>query len=221
MNKSVVIATVLIIVIADVSLIAVAFAGISVGVKKGDWIKYQVRETGNPTPDFNITWARIDVTAVQGEKITIDVQTEYANGTIYLEPQIRLNLATGAVGDGFFIPANFNIGDQFYSEYQGNITITNVLQQEVGGTVRTVVSATTNQTTYYWDKQTGILVGATTSFPSFTLFTKTSGTNLWQPKILCLDSAVIYALIIAMVLALVAAVILVRYLKVHLKDNCN
>jgi hypothetical protein len=213
MNKSVVLATALTMLIMTASLLAVAFGGISVGVKKGDWIEYSVTEIGNPTPDFNITWARLDVTAVQGEKITISVQTGYANGTVYPEPQIPLNLATGAVGDGFFIPTNFNVGDQFYSEYQGNITITSVGQQEVGGAVRTVLSATSNQTTYYWDRQTGILVGATTSFPSFTLFTKTSGTNLWQQQILGLDSSVFYLLITTIVVALVVVTAILIWRK--------
>jgi hypothetical protein len=161
----------------------------------------------------------MDVTAVQGEAINVSVQTRYANGTLYPEPKVSLNLATGAIGDGFFVPANLNIGDQFYSEYQGNITITIVWQQEVGGAMRTVVSATSNQTTYYWDRQTGILVGATTSFPSFTLFTKTSRTNIWQPQILGLDSTVFYALIVAVIVALVAIVaIFVWHKKMHVKS---
>jgi hypothetical protein len=216
MNKSVVLTVVLTMLILTASVLSVAFADVSVGVKKGDWIKYQVRETGNPTPDFNVTWARMDVTAVQSEKITVDVQTGYANGTIYPEPQIHLNLATGAVGDGFFMPKEFNIGDQFYSEYQGNITITSILQQEVGGAMRTVVSASTNQTTFYWDRQTGILVGATTSFPNFTLFTKTSATNIWQPQIIGLDLTMFYLLIVVVVIFFVAiTAILVWRLKVQ------
>jgi hypothetical protein len=85
--------------------------------------------------------------------------------------------------------------------------------------MRTVVSATSNQTTYYWDRQTGILVSATTSFPSFTLFTKTSGTNIWQPQILGLDSTVFYALIVAVIVALVAIVaIFVWHKKMHVKS---
>jgi hypothetical protein len=218
MHKSAILAILLTMLILTASL-SVAFADVSVGAKKGDWIEYQVTETGNPTPDFNITWARMDVTAVQGEAINVSVQTRYANGTLYPEPKVLLNLATGAIGDGFFVPANLNIGDQFYSEYQGNITITSVWQQEVGGAMRTVISATSNQTIYYWDRQTGILVGATTSFPSFTLFTKTSGTNIWQPQILGLDSTVFYALIVAVIVALVAIVaIFVWHKKMHVKS---
>jgi len=203
MNKSVLLAVALIILIVPALLFSEAFADISIGVKKSDWIQYQVTETGNPTADYNITWARIDVTAVQGSKINIDVQTGFANGTLYPE-KVSLNLATGAIGDGFFVPVNLNLGDHFYSEYQGNITITSIWQLEVGSALRTVISATSNQTTYYWDKQTGMLVGATTSFPNFTLFTKTSGTNLWQPQILGVDSATFYEIIATIVVALVA-----------------
>jgi hypothetical protein len=140
----------------------------------------------------------------------------YANGTIYLEPQIHLDLAKGAIGDGFFIPANFNVGDQFYSEYQGNITISSIRQLEAGGSQRTVVSATSNPTTYYWDKQTGILISATTNFPNFTLLTIASQTNLWRPQILGLDSTLFYIIIILIVVLAALVVISVWHLKVGL-----
>lgn len=212
MHKPALPAVVLTILLATFILTA-GSADISTGAKKGDWIQYQVTEIGNPTPDYNITWARMDVTAVQGEKITVDVKTCYANGTIYPEPQIPLNLATGAIGDGFFIPINLNLGDQLYSEYQGNITITSVWHLEVAGAIRTVVSATTNQTTYYWDRQTGILVGATTSFPSFTLFTETSATNLWQPEFLGRDFIFFSVIAVGVVAAGVAIVLIFVWRK--------
>jgi hypothetical protein len=44
---------------------AVAYAAISIGVKKGDWIEYQVTVAGTVPQDHNITWARMDVTDVQ------------------------------------------------------------------------------------------------------------------------------------------------------------
>jgi hypothetical protein len=212
MRKLILFAIALAVLIIALSLFSEGFADISVGVKKGDWIKYQVRETGNVTADYNITWARIDVTAVQGAKINIDVQTGYANGTLYPE-KVSLNLETGAIGDGFFVPVDFNLGDQFYSEYQGNITITSIWQLEIGGILRTVISATSNQTTYYWDRQTGILVGATTTFPSFTLFTKTAETNLWQPQILGVDSTTFYELIIVLIAFLVAVLTILVWRK--------
>jgi hypothetical protein len=212
MRKLVLLAVAITMLLLSTSLFSEAFADISVGVKKGDWIKYQVRETGDVTADYNITWARIDVTSVQEAKINIDVQTGYANGTLYPE-KVPLNLATGAIGDGFFVSTNLNLGDQFYSEYQGNMTITSIWQMEVGGASRTVISSTSNQTSYYWDRQTGILVGATTSFPSFTLFTMTSGTNLWQSQILGLESTAFYEVIIIIILFLVAVFVVLIWRK--------
>lgn len=173
-------------------------------VKEGDWIKYQVTETGNPTSDYNITWARMDITSVQGENININVVTAYSNGTIYPENGITLNLATGAIGDGFFIPTNLKPGDKYDSEYEGNITITGVDQLEAGGAERIVLSGVADQTTYYWDKQTGVLVVATSNINEFSLFTKTSETNIWQPQIIGLDSTIFYTLTIILVVIFVS-----------------
>jgi hypothetical protein len=217
MRKSIVLAIALTMLIAT-ALFATVFANVSVGVKKGDWIEYQVTITGNPPQDHNITWARMDVTGVQGEAVSLDIQTRFSNGSLLLE-KITLNLATGVLGDDFIIPINLKPGDKFYDMYQGNITITSIEQRTAAGAERTVVSGTTNQTTYYWDRQTGILVAATSSFPEYTMHTKTSGTNIWQPQILGLDSTVFYALIVAVIVALVAIVaIFVWHKKMHVKS---
>ena len=172
MHKSRWLAITLTVLIITVSFTAVAFANPIVGVKKGDWIKYQVKVTGNPPPKENITWARMDITGVQGETININVQTGYANGTIYPENRITLNLATGAIGDGFFIPTNLTPGDKYRTEYEGIINITSVGQIEAGGAERTVISGVSSQTTYYWDKQTGIMVAATSNLPGYTMYYK-------------------------------------------------
>jgi hypothetical protein len=196
----------------------VVFAGLPVGVKKGDWIKYQVTVTGNPPPDENITWARMDITGVQGEIINVNVQTGYANGTIYPENGITLNVKTGHIGDGFFVPTNLTPGDQYSTEYEGIINITSVGQLEAGGAERTVLSGVTNQTTYYWDKQAGIMVAATSNFPGYSIITKTSGTNIWQPQILGLDLTVFYALTTAIAVVIVTIIVmLVWRTKVHMK----
>ncbi len=209
MHKSALFAVALTVLMITSPLFAVAFADVSVGVKKGDWIEYQVKVTGNPSPNQNITWARMDIIAVQGETITINVQTEFANATIYPENGITLNLTSGAIGDGFFIPTNLNPGDKYNTEYEGIINITSVGQLEAGGAERTVISGATAVTTYYWDKQTGIMVAATSSYPNYTMYTTTSGTNIWQPQqqILGLDPAVFYSLIVIVVVAAVVAVL--------------
>jgi len=221
MKKSVFLVIALITLLAP-ALFSPASAEETVRVKEGDWIKYQVTETGNPTSDFNITWARMDITGVKGETIYIDVVTAYANGTIYPENGITLNLATGAIGDGFFIPTNLTPGDHYPTEYEGIINITSVGQIEVAGAERTVLTGVSNETTYYWDKQAGIMVAATSNFAGYSIITKTSGTNIWQPQILGLDLVVFYGLVVvitAVVVAVVAiAAILVWRKKMHLKS---
>jgi hypothetical protein len=194
--------------------IAVAVSDVSVGVKQGDWIQYNVIVTGNPPGDHNIKWASMNVTAVQGTAITLEIQTLFNNGTNYPE-HITLNLATGILGDDFFIPKNLNVGDKFYDAYQGNITITNVQQRIVAGAERTVVLGATNYTRYAWDRTTGTLVAATsneTEPPQYYMVTNTNATNIWQPDIQQTDilgfaPATFYDVLAATVIAAVAVAV--------------
>jgi hypothetical protein len=98
------------------------------------------------------------------------------------------------------------------------------VQRTVLGEERTLVQGSTNVTTYYWDRQTGILVQATTVEPigtntgfgiskGFTVFTKAIGTNIWQPQILGLNLNVFYALIIAVAVASIAVVTILVWRK--------
>jgi hypothetical protein len=202
-------------VLIATSLFATAsLADVSVGVKKGDWIEYQVTVTGNPPEDHNLTWARMEVTSVQDEEISLDIQTRFTNGTI-LPEEITLNLATGVLGDDFFIPKNLDVGDQFYDSSQGNITITGMEQRTAAGAQRPVIWASTNFTTFYWDRETGILVEATSHEPTYTMFTETSGTNIWQPQILGLEFPVFYTLLAAVVVLAIIVAVLVWHIKAH------
>jgi hypothetical protein len=194
------------------SMVAFVSAQTSVGVKKGDWIDYQVTVTGNPPADHDIVWARMEVTGVQGEVIRLDIQTEFSNGTIF-PGSITLNLATGVLGDDFIIPENLNIGDTFHDQYQGTITITNVTKLTVAGAERSVISGSTPETTYNWDRQTGILVDANSFYPEYSMTTKTSGTNMWQLQIFGVDPIVIYVLVIAVLTSVVVVAIFGRKKK--------
>ena len=208
------------------ALFPVVFANFAVGVKKGDWIEYQVKVVGIPVPRYNITWASINVTSVQGENIGLYIQTRFTNESSLLE-NITVNLETNP-GDSFIVPSNLNVGDEFYNPSIGNITISSVEQRTMLGAERTVVSSVTPYTTYYWDRQTGILVQATTTAPvglntgfgisqGFTVYTKTIGTNIWQPQILELDLSTFYALIVVVVVALaaIAAILVWRNRTLH------
>jgi len=185
-------------------------AEILVGVKQGDWIEYQVTFTGTPAAKHNVIWARMEIAAVQGKSIDLDMLVNFSDGT--QEPETStLNLATGQLGDDFIIPANLTAGDTFYDKNEGNIKISGAEDRTYAGATRTVVYANTSQTKFYWDKSTGILVEATSSYtePEYTMHTTADKTNMWQTQmdntnglqtqIFGIDSLLFYALIIAAV----------------------
>lgn len=180
-------------------------AEILVGVKKGDWIEYQVTFTGTPPPDHDVTWARMEIVDVQGKAIDLNITTEFSNGNL-LNETITLNLETGQLGDDFIIPANLNKGDAFLDKHQGSITISAVEERTYAGATRTVVSAATAQSTYYWDKATGILVEGISEFPDYTIHSIADKTNMWQPQIFGLEPTVFYALLITAATVIVAVI---------------
>jgi len=193
----------------------IAFADVSVGVKKGDWVEYKVAMTGN-IEGHNAQWARIDVNDVQGPVLYLNVTTQFVNGT-YLSESIILNLQTGQLGDGFFIPANLNLGDVFYDANAGNVTISGSEQRTYAGTERTRVSATvlvpgstSESTVFNWDKQTGILLEAYTNYSdiNFTMKTVVDKTNMWQPQAPA-DYTLIYEVATVIVIAVAVAAVLV------------
>ena len=188
--------------------IAVAESEVSVGVKQGDWIQYNVIVTGNPPADHNIKSVTMNVTDVQGTAITIDIQTLFNNGTNYPD-RITLNLATGVLGDDFFIPKNLNIGDQFYDAYQGNITISSQQTQDIAGARRTVILGSSRYTNYTWDKETGTLVAGLSIEPDYRMTTSTVGTNIWPQDIIVLSPKDIIGLSPTVFYATMAATVVV------------
>jgi hypothetical protein len=193
--------------------IGIVLAEISVGVKKGDWIEYQAVFTGTPPAGHEVTRARTEVVNVQGKVISLNITTEFSDGTL-LNETITLNLETGQLGDAFIIPANLNKGDAFLDKYQGNITISAVEERTYADATRTVVSAATAQSTYYWDKATGVLVEGISEFPDYTIHSIADKTNMWQPQIFGLEPTVFYALLILAATVIVAVIAL---LVVHRK----
>ncbi len=216
------------------TLSAFATASIIVGVKEGDWIEYNVKLTQPAnteithqlTPDHNITWARMQITSINGPQITLNILTRYEN-TTEVPDSITLNLETGVLGDDFIIPANLNQDDMFFDINQGNITIKNVTQRFVAGAQRNVICGSTQETSYCWDQATGVLINAQTTLPSYIMTTNISSTNMWQIQSTSstqntpnpslqpfeLDSSATFALIIgaiALIIIIISSIILRR-----------
>jgi hypothetical protein len=194
--------------------IGVVLGEVSVGVKTGDWIEYNVVVTGSPAEKHDVTWARMEVDAVQGTQIDLNITVKFSDGT--LDPQTAtLNLETGQLGDDFIIPSNLNVGDVFFDKNVGNITISGVEEKTYVGVTRNVVTAATSETTYYWDQTTGVLVEGVSQYPEYTMHSIVDKTNLWQPQTLGLDPTVFYAVVIgvAAFIVVVLVVFIVRRKK--------
>ena len=183
---------------------AVASAEIVVGVKEGDWIEYRVTCTGAVHAEHDVNGAKIEIVGVDEKKINITITSTYSDGREETTTA-TLNLETGQIGDSFIIPANLSEGDPFWDQKEGDITISGVERRTVADAKRSVVYANTSQTMFYWDKSTGFLVEATSTYPDFTMITKAEKTNMWQPQTFGIDPIfpiVIIAIMIGAVLAI-------------------
>lgn len=206
MNRKLAFLIVCLLVLIGMLFAAVVSAEISVGVKQGDWIEYKVTTTGTVPGEHDVKGAKIEVVAVEGKKIDVRFTSIYSDGREEIETS-TLNLETGQIGDAFIIPANLNAGDTYR---EGNITVSGVEERTYAGARRSVVYASTPQTMFYWDRSTGVLVEATSSYPDFTLNTKAEKTNMWQPQIFGLDPLAFIALLIVAIVAVLAIFLIIK-----------
>jgi hypothetical protein len=187
-------------------LSTVVYAEIVVGVQEGDWIEYKVTCTGNVPAEHNVTGAKIEILGVDGTKIDVQITSKYSDGT---EETVTstLNLETGQIGDSFIIPANLDKGNTFFEQTEGNITISGVEEKTYAGAKRTTVYATTSITAFHWDRSTGFLLEATSSYTDFTMITEAENTNMWQTQTFGVDPIVPIVLVAAVIGAILAIVL--------------
>lgn len=196
-------------VLFGIYFLAVAAAEIVVGVKKGDWVTYNVTITGDVPDLHDVTWCKIEITDVEEKKVYVDITARYFDGREGNEP-LTLNFETGKIGDCFVIPSNLDEGDTFLSP-EGTLTISGVERKTCAGATRSVVYANNSQTVFYWDRSTGFLLEANSSYPKFTMLTKAEKTNIWQTQIFGLDQTVFIALMASVIVAALAlAIFLLR-----------
>ncbi len=195
-----------------ITVIGSVSADVFVGVKKGDWIEYNVTYTGSPPEGHEVSWARMEVSGVQGTAISLFITTTAPNGTSYNEI-ITLDLDKGVLGDDFLIPANLRDGDTFFDKSVGYITIGSVEARPYAGTIRVVVSGSKGQNVDYWDQSTGFLLEGISSYPNYTMTVKVDKANLWQTQQAGSDPMVFYAAAAVIIIALAIAVVLVTRRK--------
>jgi hypothetical protein len=191
--------------LASISL-TVVYGDALVGVKRGDWVEYSVSFTGSPPPEHDVVWARMEVTGVEEQRVNVTFISQLANGTI-LNVGEDLDFATGRLIDMFVIPSGLNPGDTFYAQGVGEIMIESLDVRSAVGASRTVVHAETEDTQWFWDRATGIVVEARTANVVYTLNTVAVNTGLWSRQILGVDPNVFYAIMTFFALGVIAGAI--------------
>jgi parallel beta-helix repeat protein len=188
-----------------------------VGVKTGDWIKmdYTISgaTSGTPLPQ----WLKVEFLSVEGTSATVRVTMHMSNGAEQNQTMtVDIVAGGGTFGtfSGLVIPANCTTGDSIYMAGYGNVTIAGETTRTYAGASRTVVYASFSQVgtqlTYYWDKQTGVMVEASVVSGSVTATARATETNMWQAQPsgllgLLTDPTIQYILIIV-VIAIVTSV---------------
>ncbi len=175
--------TALIISVICLSAFMNTIQAIEVGVKEGDWIEYQVTTTGNPPEQFNVTWAKMEISNVNKNQIITNVTTRGSNGTLSCLT-MTLNLEKGQIGAWFIIPANLNPGDSFPDQSRGcNVTVEGEEQLTYAGAKRIITNATTPERIKRWDKSTGVFVQCIDTLDDFGINATAVRTNMWSSQV--------------------------------------
>jgi parallel beta-helix repeat protein len=194
---------------------------VQVGVKAGDWIKYDYTVTGWPAGTPYPKWLKVEFLGVEGTNATIRVTMHMSDGTEQ-NATVPVDIVAGgqAFGlSGFVVSANLTTGDIIFMSGYGNVTIEGETTSSYAGASRTVVYASFSQygtqLTYYWDKRTGVMVEASVTSGIMTGTGKATETNIWQAAPFGLPIEPIYLIlaVLVIIIAVGAAAFIVRRKK--------
>ena len=220
-----------------------ARARVRVGVKAGDWIKYDYTATSAPSGRAIPEWMKVEILAVERTNITLRYSMHLSNGTENNET-LTLNFARyynyyscGTLdtlfGWCFVISANRTVGElsisieivPTYYEVTLDVNLDGETTRTYAGVSRTVVYSQwpgylggrygSQPLKYYWDKQTGVLVEASVTIDGVPVTAKVTETNMWQAQSfgLPIDSTILYILIGVAVIAAATAFFAIRKKK--------
>ncbi len=185
-----------------------SFAAPAVGVKPGDWIKYQITLSYNGTASGTINFGELgaaeyvksEILTVIDTTITAKMSLHMKNGTDITQ-MLTGNVATGTGNLTMFIaPSGMQKGDSFpgmmFGSYSPTITITDTVSRTCCGTSRTVnmyslsvppTNGYSASIAAYWDQSTGVLTELSMSMamPEQTMDMKilATETNMWTSGI--------------------------------------
>ena len=209
---------ILLIIIASFSITVLpvtASSEATVGVKKGDWIEYNITISGPHLDEArNLTSFRNEILVVNGSSFETNMTSISVNGTI-LSSIWTFNLTGGEVCGWMIIPANLSAGDKFFDAAKSaNITIEGQEQKTVAGESRTITHATDPGKLYKeWDKATGVYVNSIEHTKNYTVITNATATNMWSPQISVSHQADSYLILMVILLAVIALISIFMIVK--------
>jgi len=177
---------------------------VQVGIKAGDWIKYDFTWAGYISGMIVLTSMTVHFLIVEGTNATVQVTCVLSNGksssdTIHVDITAGNRTLCGGLSgavipgsvSGFAIPANCTTGYSIYiwaynatNTWAYNTTIAGETKRTYAEVNRTVVYTSLSlqklQLTYYWDKQTGIMVEASATYENTTSMCRATETNMWE-----------------------------------------
>jgi hypothetical protein len=156
-----------------------------VGIKAGDWIKYDYTFTGWPAGQLYPQWLKLEFLSVNGTVANVRATVHVSDGTEQSDSG-PIDVVSGSDVPGLAgiaIPTNRMTGDSVYILGYGNLAIEGEAIRTYAGSDRTVLyagfSQNETQATYYWDKLTGVMVELSSTSPGFAATAKATETNLW------------------------------------------
>ena len=222
MRRAIVFVLVIALVFSSMSplYIFIAYPEVQVGVKSGDWMKYDI-----VTEERNWTgWQRFDLYEVEANLIKFNATT-YSESLGYINTTGQYNMSEmetnmtypNDVLKTIVIPANLKTGDKLRYYDMGSITISGETSATYLGANRSVIYATytaphrssseASRIDYKWDKITGVVLEYSALYPDGKTTTgKIADTDIWNPQQV-IDPYLLYA-IITVVAAIVLAVVL-------------
>ena len=161
-----------------------------VGVKAGDWIKSEYKISGWPDDQPYPEWLKLEFLSVEGTSTSVRATMRMSDGTEETDT-VPVEVGGGAEASGlsgFIIPANSEVGDSIVMGGFGITFADALIEGETTGAYaradRTVVYAGVSQhgveLTYYWDKQTGVMVEASSAYGDMVGTARATETNMWE-----------------------------------------
>ncbi len=194
--------------------VTVAKSSVSVGVKKGDWMEYEVTTWGSPPEDLKVRYAKIEIVNVNGPKVVANVTTENLNGS-KTNLTMTFDLEKGRIGAWFLVPADLDPGESFYDNSLDRIVMIEGEEQlAFAGATRTITKATTLERLKLWDKETGIFVECVDVFNNYSINATATRTNMWNGQVVGFISINLTAIVLFAFALSVAAVLVKSNLKI-------